>query len=70
MITKSDFTSGMGILVAIIAPFIMFGIFAWVAWIPILHNLYCAFGAVLFGIYLVIDTQLIVGEGRYGRYSI
>ena len=43
----------------------MFGIFAWVAWIPILHNLYCALGAVLFGIYLVIDTQLIVGGGRY-----
>lgn len=65
MFTKSDFTTGWGILFAIIAPFILFGLFVWIAWIPVLHNLYCALGAAIFGIYLVIDTQLIVGGGRY-----
>ncbi len=65
LFTRSDFTTGWGILIAILAPFIMFGIFAWISWIPVLHSLYCALGAALFGIYLVIDTQLIVGGGRY-----
>lgn len=63
--TRNDFTTGWGILIGIIAPFILFGIFAWIAWIPVLHSLYCALGAALFGVYLVIDTQLIVGGGRY-----
>ena len=25
----------------------------------------CALGTLIFGIYLIFDTQLIVGEGRY-----
>lgn len=65
MFTRNDFSTGYGILFGIIAPFIMFGIFAWISWIPVLHSLYCALGACLFAIYLVIDTQLIVGGGRY-----
>lgn len=65
LFTRSDFTTGWAILVGIIAPLIMFGIFAWISWIPVLHSLYCALGAALFGIYLVIDTQLIAGGGRY-----
>lgn len=28
---------------------------------PFIHNLYCCIGVVLFGIYLVIDTQMIMG---------
>jgi FtsH-binding integral membrane protein len=28
---------------------------------PILTNIYCCFGVLLFGVYLVIDTQMIVG---------
>jgi FtsH-binding integral membrane protein len=65
MFTRNDFSSGYGILFGVIAPFMMFGIFAWISWIPVLHSLYCALGACLFSIYLVIDTQLIVGGGRY-----
>ncbi len=63
--TRTDFTTILGMLIAIIAPLILFGIFAWISWIPVLHSLYCALGAALFGIYLVIDTQLIVDGGRY-----
>ena len=44
---------------------IMLGIFSWIAWTPFLHTLYCALGTILFGIYLVIDTQLIVGGRKY-----
>jgi FtsH-binding integral membrane protein len=43
----------------------MLGIFSWIAWTPFLHNLYCSLACILFGIYLVIDTQLIVGGRRY-----
>ena len=28
---------------------------------PLLTNIYCCFGVLLFGFYLVIDTQMIVG---------
>lgn len=65
IVTPKDFTTGIGIIIAFIAPFIMLGIFAWVAWLPILHVLYCSLGCALFGIYLVVDTQLIIGGGRY-----
>ncbi len=65
LVTKSDFTTGWAILFAILAPLIMFGIFVWIAWIPVLHTLYCALGVIVFGIYLVIDTQLIVGGRRH-----
>ncbi len=65
ILTPNDFTTGFGILIAVIAPFVMFGVFCGIAWIPVLHALYCCLGCVLFGIYLVIDTQLIVGGGRY-----
>jgi FtsH-binding integral membrane protein len=46
----------------ILIALIMFGIFC--AWSPILNNLYCCLGVIVFGIYLVIDTQLIIGGKR------
>lgn len=42
----------------------MLGIFSLFVWSPFLNNLYCALGVIVFGIYLVIDTQLIVGGRR------
>ena len=29
------------------------------------HNLLCALGVILFGLYIVIDTQMIVGNKKY-----
>lgn len=36
---------------------------------PFLHALYCGLGVLLFGIYLIVDTQLIVG-GRSMQLEI
>lgn len=67
--TKKDFTTPSGILVAFLASFSMFFMFFFIGWTPITHTLYCSLGIFLFGIYLVIDTQLIVG-GRKMALSI
>ena len=37
-------------------------IFPYVAWVNIM---YCCFGVILFGLYLVFDTQLIMGGKKY-----
>lgn len=42
----------------------MLGIFSIFVWSPFLNNLYCCLGTMLFGIYLIIDTQLIIGGKR------
>ena len=43
--------------------FLMFGLFSFM-FSPQMHFLYCLFGVILFGFYLLIDTQLICGGGR------
>lgn len=59
--TRTDFTTMWGILVVLVTALLMLGIFTWIAWTPFLDNLYCCLGIIVFGIYLVIDTQLIIG---------
>ena len=59
--TRTDFTTMWAILVVFIMALIMLGIFTWIAWTPFLENLYCCLGVFVFGLYLVIDTQLIIG---------
>ncbi len=46
-----------------------FGIFCWIAWLPVLVNLYCALGVIVFSIYIVIDTKLIIGGNRRFQLS-
>ena len=36
---------------------------------PIAHLIYACLGALLFSIYLIFDTQLILGKGQYS-YSL
>lgn len=43
---------------------LMLAIFSIFVWSPFLDNLYCALGVIVFGIYIVIDTQLIIGGRR------
>jgi len=62
--TPTDFTVKWGIIFVIMMAMLMFGIFTIILWSPILNNLYCCLGVILFGIYLVIDTQLIIGGRR------
>ena len=63
--TKEDFTMVKGILAVAIFGILqlLFFVFLW----PMgtyAYNVYCALGAIIFGVYLVIDTQLIVGGKR------
>ena len=64
--TPTDFTVKWGIIVVICVAMLMLGIFSLFVWSPFLTNLYCSLGVILFGIYLVIDTQLIIGRSSLG----
>jgi len=64
MTTKSDFTVCGGSLFMIGAAFIMFGLFSFMFG-PTMRLVYCTLGVILFGFYLVVDTQLVLGGKRY-----
>jgi hypothetical protein len=69
MVTKTDFTVKWGIVLVLGISVLFLGIFS-IFW----HNrflviLYCTLGVILFGIYLIIDTQLILG-GKRMQFSI
>ena len=66
--TKTDFTACGGSLTVIGWSFFMFGILCLFLG-PTANLVYSIIGVVLFGIYLVFDTQLIVG-GTRREYSI
>ena len=59
--TKEDYTTSSALVVVV--SVIMLAIFVILLFtdIPFLHTVYCGLGVFLFGIYIVIDTQLIVG---------
>lgn len=60
--TKTDFTNLGGILFIILLAMIMFGLACCFTNNKILINLYCGLGVIVFGIYLIFDTQLIIGD--------
>ena len=55
MTTKSDFTLCGGMMFVVGAVFFMFGMFS-IFLGPTVRMVYCAFGVILFGVYLIIDT--------------
>ena len=66
--TSIDFTKCGMILLIFGIGFLLFGLFGFLfgQW---LNCLYCTIGVILFGLYLIYDTQLILGQ--FGRkYSI
>lgn len=64
MITRDDFTVKWGLISVVLMSMLMLAIFG-IFWpTPFLYSLYCFLGVLLFGIYLVIDTQLILGGSR------
>ena len=68
--TESDLT-GMGpyLMVFGIVLF-MFGIVAIFMWNnPIIQLIYSCLAALLFGVYLIYDTQLVLGRGQY-KYDL
>lgn len=66
--TKTDFTYLGGTLFLLVALLLCLGIFS-VFVGGFLKTLYCVLGVAVFGVYLIFDTQLILG--RFGKeYSI
>ncbi|XP_055341693.1 protein lifeguard 1-like [Paramacrobiotus metropolitanus] len=68
MQTKWDFTIISGLMLVVMVVLLFFGIFAAIFQSRILHVTYAALGALVFGIYLVIDVQLMLG-GQH-TYSV
>lgn len=59
--TDSDFTTSYGIIIVLSAAMLILFIVMLFTSSPFIYNLYCCIGVVLFGIYLIIDTQMILG---------
>merc|ERR1712142_1302203 len=67
--TKIDFTAMGGILLAVLVVFLLFGLIA--AFFPATRTVrlvYAAIGAIIFSVYIVYDTQLMIG-GKH-KYSL
>lgn len=64
LVTKEDFTIKWGLLAVLIMAMLMLAVFSLFRWSDFLYCLYCTLGVIVFGIYLIIDTQLIIGGKR------
>ena len=63
--TKTDFTMKWGFIWVFGMTFMMLTFFSIFFYSYIFEMILCSLGVLLFGIYLIFDTQLIVGKGRY-----
>ncbi|TNV76449.1 hypothetical protein FGO68_gene12603 [Halteria grandinella] len=67
--TKRDFTMCGGLIWGIATVMIVFSLFS-IFFGRTMSLIYCTLGVIVFAIYLVFDTQLIVGgEGRYAHLN-
>lgn len=62
MTTKTDFTIQGGLLFILGCAFCLFSIFGLFTNNKIFHIILCVGGIILFGLYLIYDTQLILGK--------
>jgi len=65
MTTKEDFTYCGGMLFICAMAMLLVGLFLMFTNNPVAHIIYSAFGVVLYGIYLIYDTQLIMGNKQH-----
>lgn len=63
--TKTDFTVMGGACFMIGASLMMFGLFAMIFHSQILTTFYCFLAVILFGFYIIFDTQMIRGNKQY-----
>ncbi|KAK1173207.1 protein lifeguard 1-like [Acipenser oxyrinchus oxyrinchus] len=68
MQTKVDFTKAAGIIWVICLSLITFGILCAIIRSRWLHIVYASIGTLIFAVYLVIDTQMMLGGNH--KYSI
>ncbi|KAH8285632.1 hypothetical protein KR054_011836 [Drosophila jambulina] len=66
--TKWDFTMCSGMLVSCLVVFIIYGIISILYPSKVIALLYASLGVMLFSIYLIYDTQLMLGGNH--KYSI
>ena len=67
--TKKDFTTPRGIAIVCLCGLIEFILWVFISPNSFIYDIYLALGIIVFGIYLVIDTQLIVG-GKNGKLTM
>lgn len=63
--TKTDFTVCGGMLFIVVMTLSLFGMFLWWGATSTTNVVYCSIWAIIYGIYLIYDTQLIVGRHRH-----
>lgn len=63
--TKSDFTLLGGSGAMFLSVLLMFFLFSMIFWNQVMNILYCGVMVFIFGLYIIIDTQMIIGEKRY-----
>jgi FtsH-binding integral membrane protein len=63
--TETDFTTSWGLVIVISVAMMVLFIFTLFTSSPFIHKIYCTLGVILFGIYLIIDTQSIMGGKSY-----
>jgi FtsH-binding integral membrane protein len=66
--TRIDFTMMSGLLFVALIGLLLFGLFAAIFHNRVLDIVYASIGAVIFGLFIVFDTQLLLG-GKH-KYSI
>lgn len=59
--TKEDYTTSSAIVVVLLVVMMCLFVAMIFTDSPFIQLLYCSLGVLLFGIYIVIDTQMIVG---------
>eukprot|EP00357_Protocruzia_adherens_P013751 CAMPEP_0115017768 /NCGR_PEP_ID=MMETSP0216-20121206/28337_1 /TAXON_ID=223996 /ORGANISM="Protocruzia adherens, Strain Boccale" /LENGTH=236 /DNA_ID=CAMNT_0002388695 /DNA_START=44 /DNA_END=754 /DNA_ORIENTATION=- len=65
--TKTDFTVLGGMTWILCMVMLMFGIMLFFMHSSLLNTIYCVLGVLLYGLFLIIDTQLIVGGQKTYR---
>ena len=63
--TKNDFTRQRGFIFVLVVTFMMLGFFSIFFYSYVFMMFMCTLGVIIFGIFLIYDTQLILGEGRH-----
>ena len=63
--TKTDFTAKWGIIFCAGMALLILSIFGIIFYSYILQMVICTLGVFLFGVYLIMDTQMVMGGKRY-----
>ena len=68
--TRRDFTGAGPYLFVALFSFVLFGLFAVLFRSRMMSVVYCSLGVMLFGFYIVYDTQLILGGDHKRKFGV